>query len=124
ATRSHRLRAVAGARGGAAARAGPPAPAARPGGRRQRLHGAAVSGVLPAARHSPYHPAPTPPTPPGPVPPRRLPPPQSGGATDQPLQAVSQPGDPLRQAGRELPHALGNRGHHAVASTVAFAYRP
>jgi len=124
ATRSHRLRAVAGARGGAAARPGPAPGAARPRGGRQRVHRPTVSGVLPAAGHSPHDPAPKPGTPSGPVRPGRLPLAQSGGAADQPLQAISQPGDPLRQARRQLPHLVGARRHDLVASAVAFAYRP
>ena len=123
AARGHRLRAAAGAGRRPTAGPGPSPPAARPGGRRQRLHRAAVSSVLSTARHPLHNPPPTDRAAPRTVRPRRVPVAEPGGAPDQSLQAVPQPGDPVRQALRQLPHPLGARCHHPLASSLAFAYR-
>jgi hypothetical protein len=124
AARGHRLRAPPGARGRPAPRAGPPAGPAAPGGRRHGVDRPPAPRVLPAAGHPLHHPAAAHRAPRRAVRPSRLSAAPPSREPHQPLQAVPQPGHPLRQAGRELPRALGHRVHYPVASRVAFAYRP
>ena len=124
ATRSDSVRAFVGARRGATPRPGPAAGAARAGGWGQRLHWAAASSLLPPAGDSPHDPAPPHGAPPRAVRPSNLPVAESSGALDQPLQAIPQPRDPLRQARRQLPHPLGARRYDPLASAIGFAYTP
>jgi hypothetical protein len=124
AARSDGLRATPGTGGRAAPGARPAPAAARSRRGRQRLHGAHPSSVLSAPGDSAHHPASVHGAPPRAVQSRGVPLAQPSGAADQPLQAVPQPGHSLRQAGRQLPHALGHRSYSAVVAEVGFAYRP
>lgn len=124
AARSHGVRAVARAGRGATARPRATPAAARPRGRRQGVHRAAVSRVLPAAGHPPHHPAPTAGTAARALRSGDVPLAESGRAADQSVQAVPQSGHPLRQACGQLPHSVDHRRYPALAAQIAFAYRP